>query len=137
LARNTDEAGVFNITKKDDKRGTIPFMPPEQVLDCRFVKPAGDLYAAAASLYWMLTGAFVHDFKALDRRGELKDPYLIILEDPIIPLRDRTRNPSVPEPVARVVESALVREPEDRPESASELARALRKAMSTKAATRV
>jgi eukaryotic-like serine/threonine-protein kinase len=137
LARNTDEAGVSNITKKDDTRGTIPFMPPEQVLDCRFVKPAGDLYAAAASLYWMLTGEFVRDFKVRDLRGELKDPYLIILEDPIIPLRDRTRNPSVPEPVARVVESALVREPEDRPESASELARALRKAMSTKAATRV
>jgi eukaryotic-like serine/threonine-protein kinase len=137
LARNTDEAGVSNFTKKDEIRGTIPFMPPEQVLDCRFVKPAGDLYAAAASLYWMLTGAFVHDFKAVDRRGEVKDPYLIILEDPIVPLRDETRNPAIPEAVARVIETALAREPEDRPESASELALALRKALSTKAPTRV
>ena len=137
LAKNTDEAGVSNFTGKDEIRGTIPFMPPEQVLDCRFVKPAGDLYAAAASLYWMLSGKFVRDFEARDRVGDRKDPYVIILEDPIIPLRDKSRNPSVPEPVARVVESALVREPEDRPESASELARILRKAMSTKAATRV
>jgi pSer/pThr/pTyr-binding forkhead associated (FHA) protein len=137
LAKNTDEAGVSSFTDKNEIRGTIPFMPPEQVLDCRFVKPAGDLYAAAASLYWMLTGAFVHDFKVRDRKGEVKDPYAIILEDPIIPLRDESRNPSVPEPVARVVETALAREPEQRPEFASELARALRKATSTKAATPV
>jgi eukaryotic-like serine/threonine-protein kinase len=126
LAKNTDEAGVSNFTRKNEVRGTIPFMPPEQVLDCRFVKPPGDLYAAAASLYWMLTGRFIRDFEARDVRGELKDPYLIILEDPIVPLRQRDR--SIPLSIARVIEKALAREPEDRFETAAEMARALRKA---------
>jgi serine/threonine-protein kinase len=137
LSKNTDEAGMSNFTPQGQIRGTIPFMPPEQVVDCRFVKPAGDLYAAAASLYWMLTGQFVRDFEALDRRGERRDPYDIILNDPMIPLRDKRRDPSVPEPLARVIEGALAREPEDRPESASELARMLRKAMPTRSATPV
>ena len=132
LAKNTDEAGMSNFTPQGQIRGTIPFMPPEQIEDCRFVKPAGDLYAAAASLYWMLTGQFVRDFEALDRRGERRDPYDIILNDPIISLRDERRNPSVPEPVTRVVETALAREPEDRPESAGEMARALRKAVASR-----
>jgi serine/threonine-protein kinase len=129
LAKNTDEAGVSNFTRKTEVRGTIPFMPPEQVLDCRFVKPPGDLYAVAASLYWMLTGEFVRDFEARDVRGELKDPYLIILEGPIVPLRQR--DPSIPLPVARVIEKALAREPEDRFETATEMSRALRKALTT------
>jgi eukaryotic-like serine/threonine-protein kinase len=133
LAKNTDEAGVSNFTRKNEVRGTIPFMPPEQVLDCRFVKPPGDLYAVAASLYWMLTGEFVRDFQARDVRGELKDPYLIILEDQIVP--PRQRDPSIPLPVARVIEKALAREPEDRFETAAEMARALRKALSTISST--
>jgi serine/threonine-protein kinase len=132
LSKNTDEAGMSNFTPQGQVRGTISFMPPEQIEDCRFVKPAGDLYATAASLYWMLSGQFVRDFAALDRRGERRDPYDIILNDPIIPLRHKSRNPSVPEAVARVIEGALAREPEDRPESASELARMLRKAMTTR-----
>jgi serine/threonine-protein kinase len=127
LAKNTDEAGVSNFTRQNEVRGTVPFMPPEQVLDCRFVKPPGDLYAVAASLYWMLTGAFVRDFEARDVRGELKDPYLIILEDPIVP--PRQRDPSIPHLVARVIEKALAKEPEDRFETAVEMARALRNAM--------
>jgi len=127
LLRNTDEAGVSGITLKNEASGTIPFMPPEQVVDCRYVKAASDLYAVAASLYWLLTGAFALDFEARDRRGEIKDPYLVILEDPIIPLHDRA--PSVPEAVARVVETALAKEPEDRYESAVEMARELHKAL--------
>lgn len=137
LTKNTDEAGMSNFTPQGQIRGTIPFMPPEQIEDCRFVKPAGDLYAAAASLYWMLSGQFVRDFEARDRRGERRDPYDIILNEPIIPLRHKSRNPSVPEPVARVIEAALAREPEDRPESASELARMLRKARTGRATNTV
>jgi len=127
LLRNMDEAGVSGITVKGEVRGTLPFMPPEQVLDSRFVKPAGDLYAAGATLYWLLTGEFVHDFEARDPRGERKDPYVIILEDPITPIRKH--NPAVPESLARAIERSLQPEPEDRYETAAEMARELQRAI--------
>jgi serine/threonine-protein kinase len=126
LLRNTDEAGVTGITMEGEVRGSVPFMPPEQVMDCRFVKPAGDLYAAAATLYWLLTNEYIHDFEARDARGDVMDPYLIILDSPIIPLRQR--DPSIPEPVARVVEQALASDPEDRYATAAEMSRELRSA---------
>lgn len=127
LIRNMDEAGLSGITREGQCRGTVPFMPPEQVLESRFAKPAGDVYAAGATLYWLLTGQYAYDFEARDARGEVKDPFLVILEDPIVPLRQR--DPGVPEPVARVIQSALAREPDDRPETAAEMAGALRGAI--------
>ena len=129
LMKNMDEAGMTGITREGEIRGTIPFMPPEQVLDCRFVKPAGDIYQAAASLYWMLTGYFVHDFDVRDARGERMDPFLIILEEdtPTVPIRQR--DATVPQPVAEVIETALAHEPEDRFDTASEMAAELRHAV--------
>ncbi len=127
LMKNMDEAGMTGITREGEVRGTAVFMPPEQVLDCRFVKPEGDLYQAGASLYWMLSGRFPHDFEATDRRGERKDPFVVILEDPITPLAAAA--PSVPQAVAAVVDRALEPEPDDRFVSAAEMARALRGAV--------
>jgi serine/threonine-protein kinase len=113
------------ITREGQVRGTVPFMPPEQVLDSRFVKPAGDIYAAGATLYWLLTGDYVYDFEARDARGEIKDAYGIIDEDePPIPIR--TRQPAIPEPLARTVHQALAYDPEARFPSAQAMARALR-----------
>lgn len=128
LMRNVDEAGVSGITRKGEVRGTVGFMPPEQVLDCRFVKPPGDIYQVGATLYWMLTGEYAYDFEARDPRGETKDPFVIILEDAIVPMRER--NPSVPEAVAQVIETCLSREPEDRLQTAADMAVALRRALS-------
>lgn len=126
LMRNMDEAGVSGITRKGEVRGTVPFMPPEQVLDCRFVKPAGDIYGAGATLYWLLAGQLARDFDAVSAAGGRKDPYLVILEDSVIPIRHR--DPSIPEPIARIVERSLQEEPEDRFQTAAEMARALRAA---------
>ena len=127
LVRNIDDAGLSGITREGDVRGTVPFMPPEQVLDCRFVKPAGDIYQAGATLYYLLTGEFAHDFDAPDRHGRPKDPFNVILEDPIVPIE--RRNPSVPPAVRAVVEGALRHDPEDRFASAAEMAEALRSAV--------
>lgn len=131
LIKNINEAGISQsrgeATGEGETRGTVPFMPPEQVSDCRFVKPQGDIYGAAASLYWLLTGEFVRNFAARDRRGDVKNPYLVILEDPIVPLR--RRKPAISEAMARVVERALADDPEDRFETAAEMATALRDAI--------
>lgn len=102
-------------------------MPPEQVLDSRSVKPDADIYGAAATLYWLLTEKFVYDFAAREASGEVKDSSLIILDDPVIPIRQR--NPAIPERVAQVIEKALRRDPEERFSSAGQMAAELRKAM--------
>lgn len=125
LLRNMDDAGVSGITRDGVTHGTISFMPPEQILDCRFVKPAGDIYAAGATLYWLLTRQYVRDFDVRDEKLEFKDPYSVILEDPIVPIRQR--NAAIPDSLAQVIETALAYEPEDRFQTALEMARALQK----------
>jgi serine/threonine-protein kinase len=127
VMRNMDEAGMSNITQGREARGTVYFMPPEQVADCRYVRAAGDLYGAGATLYWLLTGHYARDFEALDRRGERKDPYLVVLDEPVIPLR--RRDPALPEALARAVETSLANDPEDRYPSAAAMAEALRRAI--------
>jgi hypothetical protein len=44
-------------TRTRDLLGTLPFMAPEQRRDARDVRPATDVYALAALLAWMRTGA--------------------------------------------------------------------------------
>jgi len=117
---------MSGITLDGEVRGTVPFMPPEQVLESRYVRPAGDVYSTGATLYWLMTGEYVYDFEARDRRGERKDAYAIILDEhvPMIPVR--RRNPSIPESLAGAIATALAYEPENRYETAAEMAHALR-----------
>lgn len=130
LVKNMDEAGLSDVTRGGEIRGTVPFMPPEQVLDSRFVRPQGDIYGAGATLYWLLTGEYVLDFESLDERtSEKKNPYVVILDDPIIPLRQR--NAAIPEAIAQVVEKALAKDPEDRFCTAKAMIGDLKKALAS------
>jgi serine/threonine protein kinase len=56
LARTYQESPLSGLTMSGEVGGTPQFMPPEQVLNFRTVRPAGDQYAAAATLYFLLTG---------------------------------------------------------------------------------
>ena len=69
-------------------RGTVPFMPPEQMLDFKTVTPLADLYATAATLYYLLTCQYVYDEPT--GGGDL---IRMLLEEPSIPVR--TRRPDV------------------------------------------
>ena len=73
-------------------RGTIPFMPPEQMLDFKTVLPSGDLYATAATLYYLITGQFIYDQVA-----EGGDLIRTLLEEPPVPIqRTPARRPGRP-----------------------------------------
>ena len=50
LAKSFRGLGLSGLTFSGEMRGTIPFMPPEQMLDFKAVKPIGDLYSTAATL---------------------------------------------------------------------------------------
>lgn len=117
LAKNFHAAGFSNLTREGQTLGTLAFMAPEQITHSRDVTPSVDLYATAATLYYLLCGQTAHDFPA----G--LNPLVVILEHEIVPLQ--TRWPEVSPALARVVHRALARRPEDRYPSAQRMYHAL------------
>src|SRR5262249_40746159 len=61
LARVYQASEMSGLTFNGDIGGTVAFMPPEQITEYRDAKPPSDQYAAAASLYNLLTGKYVYD----------------------------------------------------------------------------
>jgi serine/threonine-protein kinase len=87
--------------------GTPAFLPPEQITHFRDVKPAADQFAAAATLYNLLTKRFIHDLPP-----SLQQQVLMILQEPPVPIHKR--RPDVPAGVAEAIHRALARAPEER-----------------------
>ena len=107
LARVYQTSQLSGLTLAGDMGGTVKFMPPEQITAYREVKPAADQYAAAATLYHLLTAQHVYDFTDLGVGAIAK-----ILEEDPVPLRQRRSE--VPELLAAIIHRALEREPRDR-----------------------
>jgi serine/threonine-protein kinase len=107
LARAYQASPLSGLTMTGASGGTPAFMPPEQVLDFRSVRPAADQYAAAATLYHLLTARPLYDgvTKAVDL-------FVRILQADPVPLRQR--RPDLPEALAAAVRRALARKPEER-----------------------
>lgn len=116
LAKNYAYAGLSEISREGDIRGTIAYMPPEWVVDCRDARPPGDIYSVGATLYYYLTGEFPFDF---GHRNKL----LVVLEEEPVPLRDR--DPKIPRDLADIVHLAMAKEPTARFRSAREMLEAL------------
>ena len=97
--------------------GTPEYMAPEQIEDFRGVSPATDVYAMGAVAYRAFTGA-----------PPFWDPKVLTLlmmqvNDPPVPLR--TRDPSLPEALERVVLKCLAKDPAGRYPDAGALRTAL------------
>jgi serine/threonine-protein kinase len=120
LAKSFRGLGLSGLTFSGEMRGTIPFMPPEQMLDFKTVLPSADLYSTAATLYYLISGQFIYDQDA-DGGGDL---IRTLLEEPPVPIRKRRAD--VPPGLAAVVERGLARQPIERYQSADDLRRALR-----------
>jgi serine/threonine protein kinase len=121
LAHSFEKAGLSGVTVTGLVFGTLRFMPPEQVTRYRWVDPRTDQWAAAATLYYLLTGALTRDF------SDTQDPLLTVVFGAIVPLR--SRDPSLPVELAAVVDHALDREPAKRFATVAEFAEALRRAV--------
>jgi serine/threonine-protein kinase len=120
LAKNFSGIGLAKLTFSGEMRGTIPFMPPEQVRDFTTVLPSGDLYSTAATLYYLITGQFIYDQAAV--AGEL---IRAVLDELPVPIQER--RPDVPDGLAAVLMKCLSREPADRYPTAYDLRQELRK----------
>jgi pSer/pThr/pTyr-binding forkhead associated (FHA) protein len=119
LAKSFRGLGLSGLTFSGEMRGTVPFMPPEQMLDFKTVLPSGDLYSTAATLYYLLTSQFIYDQVA-----EGGDLIRTLLEEAPVPVRKR--RPNVPVPLAAVLQKCLARDPKDRYPTATAMRQALR-----------
>uniref|UniRef100_UPI00366DA0CF protein kinase domain-containing protein n=1 Tax=Plantactinospora solaniradicis TaxID=1723736 RepID=UPI00366DA0CF len=121
LAKAFEKAGLSGCTRTGAVAGSVAFMPRPQLIDYRNARPAVDVWAAAACLYWMLTGTTPRDFPLAG------DPVAVVLREP--PVRIRDRLPTVPRRLAAVVDAALVDKPGIEITTAAELANALEMAL--------
>ncbi|WP_068410364.1 FHA domain-containing serine/threonine-protein kinase [Planctomyces sp. SH-PL62] len=119
LAKSFRSVGLSGLTFSGEMRGTIPFMPPEQMTEFKTVRPQADLYATAATLYYLLTTQFIYD--DVEGGGDL---IKMLLEDHPIPILDR--RPDVPRGLAAVVGRCLARNPDERLPDAGSMRRALK-----------
>lgn len=117
LAKNYEDAGLSEMTKDGEVRGSPAYMSPEQIISSRYAKPACDLYSVGVTLYEFLCGKLPFD---ISMGLEI---LRAILEDPPIPVQ--TFRPDIPEGLAAVIERSLAKDSADRFESAEEMYRAL------------
>ena len=119
LAKSFRGLGLSGLTFSGEMRGTIPFMPPEQMLDFKAVQPIGDLYSTAATLYFLISGQFIYDEVA-----EGGDLIRMLLEESPVPIE--RRRPEIPAALAGVLARGLARDPQDRYPTAAALRSAIR-----------
>ena len=118
LARVYHSSQLSGLTQLGMIGGTIFFMPPEQITNYRAAPPESDQYAAAATLYYLLTGHYVYDFPETTS-AQLG---LILSEDPV-PISSRCGN--LPPVLCLAIHRALSREISARYRSTAEFRRAL------------
>jgi serine/threonine-protein kinase len=107
LARTYQASRLSGLTMTNTAGGTPQYMPPEQVRNFRSVQPAADQYAAAATLYYLLTGQTPYPLAA-----NVTDMLLQILQQPPVPI-EQVR-PDLPPGLAWAIGKELSRRPEDR-----------------------
>jgi serine/threonine-protein kinase len=118
LARVYEASHLSGLTISGDLGGTPPYLPPEQITHYREAKPPADIYAIGATLYHLLTRAYIYDFPG---RQELK--ILKILQEEPVPIT--SRRPDLPAGLAAIIGRSLERNPADRFPDASAMRAAL------------
>lgn len=111
-----------SITRKGELAGSVPFMPPDQLLNFKGVGFPADIYSMGATLYTMLTGAFTREYPPN------QDPLLVIIQGENIPIQKRL--PHISPQLAEVVNRSIAQAPQHRFQSAGEFRKALMKATS-------
>jgi serine/threonine-protein kinase len=107
LARVYQASQLSGLTMTGEIGGTIAFIAPEQITQYREARPPADQYAAAATLYNLLTAQYVYDLPR-----ELSKQLGLILNENPIPIRNRRSD--LPASLAAIIQKALARDPVDR-----------------------
>ncbi|MCA9085938.1 MAG: serine/threonine protein kinase [Planctomycetaceae bacterium] len=111
-----------DLTASGDVLGTPGYMPPEQAGGQSGVTTAADIYGLGAILYHLLTGKA--PFEGQDPVAVI---YRVVNEEPASIIR---QNPDVPLDLETIALHCLAKHPEERYESAGEVARELKRFLS-------
>ena len=103
LSKAFDLAGLSGLTCTGDVGGSPYFVCRQQVINFKYAKQEVDVWATAATLYNMLTGAHPRNFQTS------MDPWQVVLETQPIPIRERSE--SIPGSLAKVIDYALRDQP--------------------------
>ena len=112
----------FGIARRSDsttttmgQAGTPTYMPPEQILG-KAVTPATDIYALGAMLFEMLTGQrlFLGQEAGTEKGGSTIREKVLYAHLHTPPPDPRTINPSIPEPLSKVILKSLSKDQSDR-----------------------
>jgi serine/threonine-protein kinase len=117
LAKAFDFAGLSGYTRTGVSAGKPTFMPRQQVINFKYARPEVDVWALAATFYYLLTGVPPRDFP------EGQDCWQVVLQSDAVPLQ--RRDPSIPPKLAAVIDQALIDKPAIPFPSAAEFKRAL------------
>jgi serine/threonine-protein kinase len=114
LARVYQESEMSGsgVTLKGEIGGTVAFMPPEQIHNFRQVKPSADQYAAAATLYTLLTGCHTYEFEIINGKRNLEKDLEKIVKEAPVPIEER--RPDLPPELVSAIHRALAKNPENR-----------------------
>ncbi len=118
LARIFQASQLSGLTLHGEMGGSFGFMAPEQISNYRNTAPAADLYAAAATLYYMLTGRLIYQFPE-----KLSQKVLMVLQQDFVPITEYRKDLS-PALVA-CIQRGLNRKPKERFASAREFRKSL------------
>jgi len=103
LAKAFDQAGLGGLSMSGTAAHLPVFMPRQQAVNFNYAEAEVDVWAIAACLYYMITGTYPRDFSSN------KDPYLILLQTDPISISERA--PTLPQPLANLIDQALVDNP--------------------------
>ena len=113
MAKNFQQAGLSGMSLTGTFAGTPLFMPREQFVNFKYVKPVSDVWSLGATFYNMLTGLFPYPFT------EKRDPIDVILNEQIVPLGKR--DASLPKALCETIDQALTAKAQDRFPSAVDM----------------
>ena len=109
--------GCQHLSKTQRFLGTAGYVAPEQVLDSVDIDHRADLYSLGGTIYFLLTGR--SPFVAEDKLGHMRQH----LYDE--PESLHIRRPDTPQPLVHIVEKLLRKDPDQRFQTAVDVAQAL------------
>ncbi|MBI5759091.1 MAG: protein kinase [Planctomycetales bacterium] len=121
LARFFGDKDENSLTIQHDEKvlGTADYLAPEQAIDSHSVDIRADIYSLGCTVYFMLTGHPPYPEGTMAQRlmaHQTKDP---------APIRDK--RPDFPESLEAIVRKMMQKKPDDRFQTAKEVAQALTK----------
>jgi len=113
LAKNFQQAGFSGLSITGNYAGTPLFMPREQLINFKYMKPVSDVWSMAATFYFMLTGQFPYPFTPK------RDAIDVILNEAVVPIAKRQAG--LGSKLCAAIDISLSNKPSTRPQDGKEL----------------